>query len=96
MDRQQLDPITVNAIVDEALSKVDWTNRETLDIIVTIEMRPASLSLVEAASKHIDRPWLSPNDGSASKYAGTLTVAAPEVGILTSQDIQDIKEMKRS
>lgn len=45
MDRQQPDPITVNAIVDEALSKVDWTNRETLDIIVTIEMKPASLSI---------------------------------------------------
>ena len=56
MDRQQPDPIVVDAIVDEALSKVDWTNRETLDIIVTIEMRPSSLSLAEAASKHMDRP----------------------------------------
>lgn len=43
MDRQQPDPITVNATVDEVLSKVDWTNRETLDIVVTIEMKPSSL-----------------------------------------------------
>lgn len=84
MDRQQPDPLTINSVVDEALSKVDWTNREPLDIIVTIEMKPVSLSLTEVASKYMDRPRHNLSDGSACKYAGTLT----------SQDIQDIKKME--